>query len=191
MGWAAPIAVVPPAAEPVSVAEAKEFLSIGADEPDFDVLLASFIAAAREQLEAVTSTRLAEQTLQLHADGFADLRRLPLGPVQAVSEIVYDDAAGAEQVLASGDYELFGAGLEQGVRPAFGKTWPAGALRASAVRVTAAVGYEQLPRPLWAAILLMTGDLFANRETTSSTTSTKIPMSMQVEALITNYRIWL
>jgi uncharacterized phiE125 gp8 family phage protein len=191
MGWAAPITVAAPTAEPVSIEEAKEFLSIGVDETDFDALLGSFVTAAREQLEAVTGTRLAEQVLELRADSFADLARLPIGPARGVTSIAYDDANGVQQVVAPADYELFGAGLEQGVRPAFGKTWPAGALRAGAVRVTATIGYEQLPKPLWAALLLMTGDLFANRETVTSSASTKIPMSMQVDALITNYRIWL
>ena len=42
------------------------------------------------------------------------------------------------------------------------------------------------------AMLLMTADLFANRETVvTGTGAQKVPTSMQVDALLANYRIWL
>lgn len=188
--WAPVVTIVAPASEPVSVAEAKEFLSIESD--DFDGLLASFVSAARAHAEAMTGTRFVEQTLELRASSFADLVRLPIGPVSAVTELAYDDSAGDEQALDPGVYELFGAGLQQGVRPVFGGTWPAGALRAGAVRVTVTVGYDAVPEPIKTAILLMTGDLFAFRETAVvGTVAAKIQSSMTVDAMLANHRIWL
>ena len=190
--WSAPVTTAGPAAEPVSVDEAKEFLSIDPDETEFNTLIGSLIVAARQQVEAMTGTRLVEQTVRLEASEIGDLGRLPIGPVSAVTAIVYDDTAGAEQTFAAADYELFGAGLERGIRTKVGKGWPNDVRNAvGAIQVTAAVGYETLPKPLWTAILLMVGDLFANRETVMTGSVAKIPMSMSVEAQLANFRIWL
>ena len=56
MAWSAPVTIAEPASEPVTLPEAKEFLSIEADETEFDALIGAFIGAAREQIEAVTCT---------------------------------------------------------------------------------------------------------------------------------------
>lgn len=188
--WASPITTEPPADEPVTLEEAKEFSAVEDDASN--ALIEGFISAAREQLEAVTGTRLVEQTLDLQADSFRDLIRLPIGPVLAVTEIHYEDTAGAEQELAAEAYQLFGAGLEQGIRPVFGGEWPSTACRAGAVRVTVTVGYETLPKPLWLAMLLMVSDMFANRESVAIGTSVSaIEIPTRVENLLANYRIWL
>lgn len=192
MSWASPVTVTPPAEEPVTLAAAKEFVGIEADEADFDMQLGGFIAAAREHLENLTGTRFIEQAVELRADGFADLERLPIGPVSAVTAIAYDDTAGAEQVLDDAAYELTGAGLERGVRPVFGGSWPAAARRSGAVRVTATVGYAELPRPLWIAILQIVADLFAHRETAvTGSIASPVPAALRVEDALANYRIWL
>lgn len=192
MAWAAPITLSGPATEPVTLAEAKAFVSIDADETEFDGLIEGFLAAARQHAENMTGTRLGEQEVDLIADSFADLARLPIGPVTAVSAIEWEAADGTTATLDPADYELTGAGLAQGLRPAAGLTWPQGALRAGAVRVTATVGFNPLPKPLWLAVLLMTADQYAHRETAVvGTVAAKIPTSMQVDALLANYRIWL
>lgn len=190
--WSAPVIIVEPASEPVSLDEAKEFVSIEADETEFDTLIAGLIVAARQQVEAVTGTRLVEQTVRLEASEIGDLARLPIGPVTSVSGIVFDDLSGAEQSFAGTDWEVYGTGLERGIRTKVGKGWPNSVRNAvGAIRVTAVVGYETLPRPLWTAMLLMVGDLFANRETVATGSMSQIPMSMTVEAQLANYRIWL
>lgn len=188
--WASPITLTPPAAEPVTLAEAKEFIVV--EDSAADTLISSFIAAARAHVEAVTGTRLVEQVLELRASCFADLERLPIGPVIDVAAIKYDDMDGVEQTLEVEAYELFGAGLEQGIRPVFGGAWPVATYRKGAVRVTVTVGYETLPEPLWLAMLLMAGDMFAHRESTASGgASMAIAIPTRVENLLTNYRIWL
>lgn len=189
--WAPAITTTePPPAEPVSLDEAKGFVVVETDADD--VLLGMLIAGARKHVEDVTGTRLAVQTLELHADSFADLARLPTGPITAVSKVVYDDVTGVEQTIDAADYELFGAGLDRGIRPAFGKTWPVGALRVGAVRVTATAGYANLPVPLKLAMLLVIGDFYANRETVSVGQSAQaIPTSVRLDDMLANYRIWL
>lgn len=192
MAWAAPITLSGPAAEPVTLAQAKAFVSIDDDETAFDAQLASFVTAAREQVENITGARLGGQQVQLLGDSFADLARLPIGPISSIDEIEWEASDGTLTVIDPADYELAGAGLARSVRPVPGTSWPQGALRAEAVRVKATIGFDPVPGPLTVAVLLMTGDLFAHRETAVvGTVAAKVPTSMQVEALLANYRIWL
>lgn len=190
--WSAPVSTIAPLAEPVTLAAAKEFLSVAADETGFDALIAAFAAAAREQVEAMCGIRIMPQTVRLGASCWGDLARLPIGPVSAVAAIRYDDDAGTEQLLDPGVYELFGAGLERGIRTQVGERWPGGVRGGrDCVRVDLAVGYAAAPGPLWTAILRMTADLFAHRESVVvGTVAAKVPTSMQVEGLLANFRIW-
>jgi uncharacterized phiE125 gp8 family phage protein len=190
--WSAPVTLTPPASEPVSIDEAKEFVAVEAEEVLYDQQLARFITAAREQVEAVTGTRLVQQTVRCAANDWHDLTALPIGPVRSVTAIAYDDAAGSEQSLPEANWELFGSGLQSGLRPAYGTAWPAALRRQDAIRVTLELGYETVPGPLKTAILIMVADLFAQRESFAiGTVAARVPSTMQVESLLTNYRIWL
>lgn len=191
--WSAPVTVTPPASEPLTLAQVKEFLAIEADETLHDAQLGRFIAAARGQVEAVTATRLVEHTVRIAASDWSDLLHLPVGPVQSVAGIAFDDVFGAEQALAPDDWELIGAGLARAIRTPVGKGWPNGLRRgADTIRVTLEVGYDTVPEPVQTAMLIMIADLFAQRESFAvGTVAAKIPSSMQVDGLLTNFRIWL
>lgn len=190
--WSAPVVLSGPMAEPVTLADAKAFVSVDADESSFDALISAFVAAAREQVEAVCGIYAAPVSVRVDASCWADLARLPVAPVSAITGIVWDDADGAAQTLAATVYELAGTGLAPAIRLKPGQSWPAG-LRAGegVIRVTLAAGYADLPGPLWTAIQLMAADLFAHRETAVvGTVAAKVPTSMQVDHLIANFRRW-
>ncbi len=190
--WSPVVTTVAPTSEPVTLLEAKQFCSIDATIDEFDTLLTGFITAARQQAEAETGTRFVEQTIVMRASSFADLASLPIGPILAISEIVYDDVSGVEQTLAPADYELAGAGLDQSIRPAFGVTWPTPRSVAGSIRITATAGYDDLPLPIWTAMLLMISDLFTFRETAvTGTVAQKVPVNTTVRAMLDNHRIWL
>lgn len=193
MAWSSAITVAEPIKEPISVDQAKEFVSIDSDVGEFDALLASFIEAARSHVEAVTGTRLVEQTIELLADEWSDLTTLPIGPVMDVVSIGYDDPQGVGQTLDANAYELTGAGFERGIRTKVGYRWPSGIRRATgAIRVRLTVGYGSLPAPIKAALLLMVSDQFAFRESgVVGTVTAEMKSSMRVDALLGNYRIWL
>ena len=126
-------------------------------------------------------------------DDWSDLLSLPIGPVSEVVSINFDDAYGTDQMLDSSAYELVGAGLSRGIRTKIGCSWPNGIRRAAGViRVKLTVGYEALPAPLKAALLLMVSDQFAFRESgVVGTVTAEMKSSMRVDALLGNYRIWL
>ena len=193
MAWSPAITVAEPIGEPISVDQAKEFVSIEADVSEFDLLLGSFIEAARGQVEAVTGTRLVGQTIELLADEWRDLLALPIGPASDIVSISYDDVHGNGQTLDAAVYELTGAGLARGIRPKVGHGWPTGLRRSGGViRVRLTVGYATLPPSIKAALLLMVSDQFAFRESGIVGAATSdVKSSMRVDMLLANYRIWL
>lgn len=180
--WYSPATVVAPAIEPVTLAAAKEFLRIDADDTSFDTALTGFIAGVREDVERITSTRLITQTVRLQADSFADLQRLPIGPVQSIVALTFVDSSGESQALNAADVELFGTGLDAGLRPVANATWPPGAIRAGSVVIEAVTGYGELaadiPPSIYVAMLRAVRGLVDDK-----------PIAL--EPLLWNHRIWL
>jgi uncharacterized phiE125 gp8 family phage protein len=184
--------VTPPAAEPVTLENAKEFLSIEAADTTFDSLIDGFIGAAREQIEAVTGRSLAAQTYVLTLDEFSDAIELPRGPVTAVEWVRFIDLDGAAQTIADSDYTVDLSSDPQWIVRNSSAQWPRtlDAINVVSIRYTA--GYAALPGPLRTAILLMVGDMFAFRETAAvGSAATRLPTSTQIDHLLANYRVWL
>ncbi len=180
--WAKPVTVVPPAAEPISLAQAKQFLRLDEDEVGFDAELGILIAGARGDVEAVTSSRMVLQTVDIAADSFDDLDRLSVGPVTELVSVAYRDRNGHEQSIPLEDLELFGAVLEQGVRMAPGSRWPIALRVKGAVRVRVIVGYgengEGIPDAVRTGLLLQIRALFDGGE-------------IDLDRWVVNDRIWL
>lgn len=98
--------VTPPTSEPVTIAEAKAQLHIGASDDSHDVELSALIAAAREEWERDTSVALITRTIEHRVARFADVILLTVGPVVSIESVKYIDNNGAEQTVAAGDYYL-------------------------------------------------------------------------------------
>lgn len=120
--WSDAITLGDAPAEPIELDAVKRFLRIDGDAQDDDVRL--LIAAARRDLEQITGQRLIEQTVCLHADGFADLDHLPVGPVTAIVAISYPTDDGSAAIPLDG-VVLTGLGLDRGIDVLPGYAWPA------------------------------------------------------------------
>lgn len=156
-----------PDGDVVTLEDAKTFLRVDGD--DEDGLIEDAVAGATGAIEAYTDTRLLSQVVEVRCGAFADLGHLPIGPVSGVAEILYLDASGVEQVLDPARYELFGAGLERGIRPSFGGIWPTIRPVSDAIAVRLQVGYgasADVPDPVVRAVLLLAGDFYAHRAET-------------------------
>ncbi|WP_159592208.1 head-tail connector protein [Chelativorans xinjiangense] len=97
---------VEPAAEPVSLVEAKAHLRIAHDSEDG--LISGLIRAAREEVERVAGLALIDQAWRLVLDrwpqgGIVLLRRTP---VREVLSVTVFDGDGAATVLAPEDHQL-------------------------------------------------------------------------------------
>lgn len=159
--------VTPPAAEPVTLSEAKLHLRV--DLSDDDALITRLIAAARRQVETRRGLALVTQAWRLTLDRFpirSGAIVLPRVPVAEVTSITYVPDESTTTTLAASEYVLEQGPHAASVRLAYGKTWPATIVEAGAVTVEFTAGYggaADVPDDLKAAMLLLVGDLYANR----------------------------
>ncbi len=180
--------VTPPAAEPVTLSEAKAHLRVTATDDDSSIT--AQIAAARVWAEDFTQRALITQTWDLKLDAFADEMEIPLPPLQSVTSVKYLDADGAEQTLAATEYTVDTAAERGLVRLAYGKAWPATRAQANAVTIRFVAGYAgaaAVPGTIKAACLLVIGELYARREDSIvGTIIEKVPLN--AEYLLWPYR---
>jgi uncharacterized phiE125 gp8 family phage protein len=139
------ICLIPPAGEPLHIAEAKLDRRI-TDAVD-DSRLRSLIAAARQHAEMQTRQQLLHARWQLTLDGFpcgesfGGTIVLPHSPLVKVVSIQYLDMAGVLQTMPDTDYVVNKANMPGLVAPPFGKIWPIALPQIGAVTVTYDAGY--------------------------------------------------
>ena len=182
------VVLVTPPAPVVSLEEAKDHLRVlKATEDD---LITAYIAAATGHLdgpEGWLGRAIGIQTLEARTDVFCDAMLLRYPPIVEVLSVKYLDTEAVETTILSAEYELRGSLLGS----AFGKRWPSVGAHPEAVRIQYKAGYATLPPAMRAAILLMVGDLYANRETAvTGTIAASVPMSTTVENLLAPFRVW-
>lgn len=163
--------------EPVTLAEAKAHLRV--TDSSSDTLIGALITAAREAVEQNTGRALAAAEYR-HAseEEIASLNRLPLWPVDSVSEVSYADADGARVVIDPADYVVDGDRATVALVP------PTDGTRLS---VVFAVDPSNTPVALKQAILLLIGDMFANSEATI--TGESVAHNPAVDRLLGPYRV--
>jgi uncharacterized phiE125 gp8 family phage protein len=169
-----------PAGEPISLQEAWFHLRIDTfgspPASDDDAWLTDIgIPAARDWCEQYLGGSIAPQTIELATQGFpSGSIPLPFGPVLSISSVIYTDANGDDQTLvADTDYMLDAFVRPPVVRPAYGASWPSARASVNSVRVQYVTGYSlpdespqtnPLPAGIRAAMLLMLGHFYNNRE---------------------------
>ena len=195
------VVVIEPPQPVVTLDEAKAHLKRDGD--DDNVLIAAMVAAATGHIDGPAGwlgRTIGVQTLEATLDGFVyDPITLPYRPIIDVVGIRYEDVTGVWRDLPADVYDLRGECLGT----AWGKSWPGtrayrGASRSVQIRYRA--GYaprdtddgpvDTVPHPIKAAILLMVGDLYRNRDTTAAAAAFAIPMSTTVEALLAPFRVY-
>jgi hypothetical protein len=154
--------VTPPAAEPVTLTEARLHCRI--DSTAEDALLSMWITAAREEAEVFTQRTIPAQTWKISLDRFpfydgssqprystlgvgayewleARRIRLPRPPLVSVSGITYVDTFGNLQTLDPTLY-LASADREPGtIEPAYGQVWPVSRYQADSVLIQYVAGW--------------------------------------------------
>ena len=181
--------ITPPAAFPVTLAEAKAQCRV--DHADDDAILNRLIAAATSYLDAragVLNRCLINQTWELTLDAFPpDEIQIDLGPVQSIVDVNYDDPSGAAQSLVVTSYILDAASPTAWVVPQ--DDWPATIEAVNAVRVRFIAGYggtsAAVPDAIRHAILMLVSHWYENREAVGQPQA-ELPMA--VTALLAPYR---
>lgn len=162
---------------------------------DEGALIAAYVAAASGSIDGPDGwlgRALGVQTLEIWLPTFGTCGwiSLPYPPAIEVQAVEYFDEAGD---LVTLDAEAYTLRCDM-LRPAWPQSFPAAAWRGAtgdALRIEWTAGYEVMPAPIEAAILLMVGDLYAHRETAvSGMAAAAIPMSTTVENLLAPFRVY-
>lgn len=193
--------------EPITLTEARKHLRIptygSPPSSDEDIWLEPMIGAAREYCEHLLGAGIGQQTLEISLTAFPSTAfALPFGPVNSIASITYLDADNEEQTVDAEDYAIDAFVNPQRLTLAYGATWPTALDFSNSVRIRYTVGYalpgdspqtpNPLPKAIRAAMLLVLGHLYENREATigdPSVTIQTIPMG--VVALLERYRVRL
>lgn len=162
--------ITAPSFEPLTVADVSEYLRLD-DSPTDTLLISSLITAARQHLENYLNRFIAQQTVELALTGWKDKIDLS-APLQSVTSIKYLDQNGAEQTLAANQYIVDTYSEPAAIYPAYNVTFPNLYDQENNVKIRYVVGFTSggspdsnpLPDPLKFAMMLIIGDLYANRE---------------------------
>ena len=189
--------ITAPTVEPVSLADAQEHLRAAIGGTDA-MLIEAYLQAAREAVENHTGRALMPQTWEMRLPEFPiGAITLPVPPVLSVVSLRYTSPAGADTLLDPAAYQVEASSGPTAqpalLWPAVGTTWPGTRLDdRAAVRVRFQAGYANagaVPAALRAAILLVLGELYENREASAAKPLSEVPA---VRRLLDPYRVrWL
>lgn len=178
-----PVLVEPPAAAPVSLAEAEAHIL---DVPDDQgALIEGLIAAATQHLDGWTGILgacMVEQEWRQDFDCFARCLPLPLGPVMSITHVRWRNKAGQMATVNQDEYSLrTDGGGRSFVRFRDSYQLPSDLYQVAAVQVTYKAGHEEVPAPLKVAILLTVAHWFNHREAVvTGIIATTIPMGAKM-----------
>ena len=196
---------VAPAAEPVTLAQAKLHLRIsGSDE---DTLISALISAAREKLETDTRRALVQQTRVLYLDSFYELDAggeiwLPGAPLASVSSVRYEVSGSPSlETVDAASYRVDTASEPGRISLAYSASWPGALAVRNAIQVTYVCGYApdsgspidyaaNVPKGLKQAILLLVGAWYEHREAIMVLPGlTPVEVPMAYESLMWQHRV--
>jgi uncharacterized phiE125 gp8 family phage protein len=181
------VVTLEPAAEPVTLADAKVHVkALPGDTGEDASLLRPLIATARQYCENVTGRALAAQTIAAYPADWAEAALpLPKPPITAVSGVTYYDADGGAHALDAEDYALDAVGGRLMILRA-----PEAALRAyNPIEIAYTAGYSTTPFPLRQAMLLLIAHWYVNREAVAVGAVTSAEIDLGVRHLCRQYKV--
>lgn len=183
-----PLAISPPAIEPVSLAQARDFLRLQASEED--ELLGTLITAARLMVEAASGRMLVDQSWRLVLDRWpaGGELRLPLSPVSRIVQARVYDAGGLAQIVAPSSLALV-----EGTDPpaiAIRGALPVPGRDRAAIEIDVVAGFgatqDLVPSPLRQAVLRLACRWFEHRGDLASRDAAHLPA--EIAALLAPFR---
>lgn len=199
--------ITPPAAEPVTLAEAKSHCRV--DIADDDALITSLITVARQQVEQETGLSLITQTWELTLDAFPDRQvaaeswryrdgtfpesfiDLPRPPLASVVSVKYIDETGVEQTMSASNYKVITDRHPGRVALAYDKSWPTARSEPNAVTIRYTAGYgasgSSVPQSIRQWILLQIEHWYRNRGSAGDKPMTPLPF---VSGLLDPHRVY-
>jgi uncharacterized phiE125 gp8 family phage protein len=177
-----------PAAEPLSLAEAKAFLRV--ETADDDALIAALIAAARLHVETRAGLALIAQEWRMVFDRWQDNGRITVRPAPLVVLIAARviDFDGEARAL---DTQAFVPDRARSMLAFMPWTLPVPTRLVAGIELDVKVGFGEtasdVPEPLRQAIRLLTAHWYENRGAVASEAGAPLPRD--AAALIATYRV--
>lgn len=206
-----PKVVIAPEAEPIDIDECRSHLesaTYGDTDVDLldDAMITGWLSAAREWCEQFLGLSLSRRVLEVALDRFPNASddgsaaiELPFGPVLAVQSVGVDSSGGSSTTSSSDTeldpttYLLDDYSAPHRLLPV--TSWPAASGDLS-VRIRYLAGYGvdsdggvELPWAARAAMLLVLGHLYLNREETTEKAMASLPLG--AESLLRPLRVRL
>ena len=159
-----------PAAEPITLAEAKAHLRV--DTSTDDTLITGYITTAREWVEDYIDRALITQRLVMTLDTFPEEIELPrppmvaVGTATAVSVTFVTGEAGGTAVLATTDYRVDRDSTPGIIRNTYAGSWPSHLIDKNSVTVSWWAGYgsaADVPQRAKTAMLMCVHELYEKR----------------------------
>lgn len=180
-----------PAAEPLSVEEAKAHLRI--DGTAEDALIASLILTSRLHIEAALGLALIAQGWTLVLDQWPKdgTVKIPIRPVLGVGEVRVIDRDGNAAVVAAPDYQADVANTPARV-VSNGAGWPAPGQKINGIEIDFDAGYGaaagDVPAPIKQALLMLVAHWYEHRDPLEiGSPSVAIPVA--ISNLLKPYRL--
>jgi uncharacterized phiE125 gp8 family phage protein len=187
--------IAPPTEEPISIEDCRSHLEAqpyyDSDvDPQDDAMIMAWLAAGREYCEEFTGLVIARKTIEVALDQFpTGAIELPLGPLVSMTSVSVGESSDAE--LDEDSYTIDDYSKPPRIVPV--TTWPTMTTATNAIKIRYEAGYgddsDSLPLPflLRAAMLLILGHLYENRENSTDKAMQTIPLG--AEALMRPLRI--
>jgi len=139
------------------------------DHTENDGYISDMLLAAVAMIEGPRGLgeALISRDWRLSLDNWPDQIVLPYRTTTSVNTITYLDSAGVQKTLAASNYAYDLDAYPVRIVPTPSATWPSTYPVPGAIKVTFTAGYTnagQIPAQILAAIKLICGDLYANRE---------------------------
>lgn len=157
------------AEEPITLAEAKNFLRV--DHSDDDDLINALITTSRQMCEQYTRRILVSTTIDEYFDKFphnswdnlSNLIYLSRGPVASITSVKYVDEIGSEVTLTSDQYVTDLISEPARVQSTAGWFAAAGVVNQVIVRYVVGTAKSAIEKPLIQGMMLVISELYDNR----------------------------
>jgi uncharacterized phiE125 gp8 family phage protein len=173
-----------PTQEPISLEDAKTHLRVILGDESEDTLINNIITAAREFCENYTGRAFATCTVSAFPSAFEPVMEMPVLPMQSVQSIKYFDEA--EHELSADSYVM---------DVLTGRIWikkiPSFVPREiNPIEIKYTAGFEDLPKTLRQAMLLLIGHWYMNREAVITENVVPREVQLTVETLLNQHKGW-
>lgn len=179
------------ASDPVTSAEFKTFERITGSLQD--AVISSLISTATEEVQNICNVQLIDATYELYLNELCDEIKIPIGPLDSIVSIKYQDEDDVQQALSSSLYKLDDVSPIPRVLKKKDAIYPSTLNERNVVIVEFIAGYGALgsdvPEQFKTLIKMIAGSLYETREADQDKNYMEVPAIQRLYNLcIRNYR---